>query len=767
MAQSVLIPLKAVFDDKGIKQAQASFGKLGSSLKGIVGAAGIAVGLGAIVTGLKDATKAASDDVKSQALLAQQLRNTVGASKEQIDSVEASISAMELQAAVADDVIRPAFASLVRSTGDVAQATQLTSLALDVAAGTGKDLGAVSLALGKAVNGSTTSLLKLVPSIKGATDPMAELTKQFNGAAGAAADNDPYAQLTTVFGRLQEQIGLYLLPYLSQFADYITSPEGQLALQEFGDGVGTIAKNVLELGKNLGSNEFLNGLASFSTFLAQLSSGDIGGAFKTLDDRQTALGSKLIDPATRLMGLEAAAKSRNKEIAANAKKEIAALAAAEKATRGAYNRYASLSEVGKSLGLNVFSTGTPIKGSDFVDDAAAKAALAAQTKAQKAAQAAAEKAAKARQAIIDAAQQAADEAKQAFEELKASIDSFNKSFDATAQGFNAVFKLTPVLGAFEQQAVDAFDTIKQAAQDAFDSKLITKDALASLTAYADQEKALLQGIAKQRDVLAKKISIAQSVTSGIMGSLNITAMLQTETKQVTKSVTKMIDGIALTTTQTFDEVVSGGLADSFKKLVDKTKAFASNLTKLKSLGLNGNLFKQIVDAGAEGGNATAEAIIAGGADAVTELNGLFKELSDAGSSIAETTTPVLYALGEDITNSFIEGLRSEDQKLIDTATAMAALFTNQFRSMLNTAMLPNFNASAASAGLGMDNTDFIRGYGRSTSTGLTPTGSTVINVAVNAGVIANKQELPSIIVDALGTYTKQSGAAGLTRVLGL
>jgi hypothetical protein len=411
------------------------------------------------------------------------------------------------------------------------------------------------------------------------------------------------------------------------------------------------------------------------------------------------------------------------------------------------------------LGQSKLTGGVTLPGTTTTTGGNSKAAAAAK--------AAADKAAKARQAIIDAAQKAADEAKQAFEELKASIDSFNKSFDATAQGFNAVFKLTPVLGAFEQQAVDAFDSIKQAAQDAFDSKLITKDALASLTAYADQEKALLQGIAKQRDVLAKKISIAQSVTSGIMGSLNITAMLQTETKQVTKSVTKMIDGIALTTTQTFDEVVSGGLADSFKKLVDKTKAFASNLTKLKSLGLNGNLFKQIVDAGAEGGNATAEAIIAGGADAVTELNGLFKELSDAGSSIAETTTPVLYALGEDITNSFIEGLRSEDQKLIDTATAMAALFTNQFRSMLNTAMLPNFNASAASAGLGMDNTDFIRGYGRSTSTGLTPTGSTVINVAVNAGVIANKQELPSIIVDALGTYTKQSGAAGLTRVLGL
>jgi len=223
---AVIVPIVSKFDDKGIKQAQAQFGKLGSSMKGLLATAGLAVGLGAIVSSLKDATKAASEDVKSQALLAQQLRNTVGASQEQIDSVEKSISAMELQAAVADDVIRPAFASLVRATGDVTQATQLTNLALDVAAGTGKDLGAVSIALAKAINGSTTSLTKLGINLKGASDPIAELTKQFNGAAAAAADNDPYAQLTVVFGRLQEQIGTYLLPYLEDFANYITSPEG-------------------------------------------------------------------------------------------------------------------------------------------------------------------------------------------------------------------------------------------------------------------------------------------------------------------------------------------------------------------------------------------------------------------------------------------------------------------------------------------------------------------------------------------------------------
>jgi len=316
---------------------------------------------------------------------------------------------------------------------------------------------------------------------------------------------------------------------------------------------------------------------------------------------------------------------------------------------------------------------------------------AAQKKADKAAKEAAAKAAKARKALIDAAQKAADEAQKAFEKVRDAALVFADSFKEVSQSFRDTFKASSELGAFERQTIDAFDAIKQSAIDASKAGLFDAKTLDGLLAYADRERALLQGIAKDRDVLAKKISIAQAVTSGVMGSLNITSMLETETKKVTRSVSSLVNGIALTTTQTFDEVVSGGLADSFRKLVDKTKAFASNLNKLKALGLNGNLFKQIVDAGAEGGNATAEAIIAGGAEAVTELNGLFQDLSDAGNEIAKTTTPVLYALGEDITNSFIDGLRSEDQKLIDTATAMAALFTSEFKKQLDLAIAPTLS----------------------------------------------------------------------------
>ena len=391
----------------------------------------------------------------------------------------------------------------------------------------------------------------------------------------------------------------------------------------------------------------------------------------------------------------------------------------------------------------------------------------AESEADKKAKDAAKKRAAAFAASLKASKEAAEKTRQAFADLRASIDDFNKGFVATLAGFKEMFAFSTPMGEFEQKTVDAFQNITDAAKDAFEKGLISPKVLAELQAYADKEKAVLVGIAKQRDVLQKKISIAQSITSGVMGSLNLTSLLETETKQVTKSVTKMVDGIAVTTTQTFDEVVSGGLAGSFKKLVDKTKAFAGNLTQLKKLGLNGNLFKQIVDAGAEGGNATAEAIIAGGADAVKELNGLFGELTTAGSDIAGTATDVMYGLGEDVTNSFIDGLRAQDQALINAAQSLANTFANSFNARLGTAMNVNLTGTQATAGLSMDSTDYIRGRGRVTASGLTPAGSAPVNVIINAGAITDQASLPQVIVDGLGTYVRQSGAGGLTRLLGL
>lgn len=883
---AVIVPIVSKFDDKGIKQAQKQFGGLGSSMKKALGAAAIGAAVIGVTKALSDAGKAAAQDAKSQALLATQIRTTTAASDSQISAVEQQISKMSMLAGVADDDIRPAFAQLVRATGDLGSAQSLTNTALDIAAAKGVSVTAAATALGKAAQGSTGALAKLGVNVKGVSDPLAEAQKQFAGAAAAAGNADPFARLTVIFGELKESLGRAVLPLVQAFADLMM--ENAPAIDAFFGKLGEVFKSLMplvgplfeivaklagmigdvllavmpslirvfeallpvidpvlsviktlvdavlpplvqlidqvlvpvlellvgyinqymlpyinELAIALGGTltqavgviiELFNQLKiTFEPIIQafedlQKTTGiDFMAIFKSLNPALIALNAltKGLAIVIFTMKMARAVMTGNWGAVAQLTKEgpFAAMeAAANAASAAAGNAAAANREAGQAAN---FQTGAAKKGG------ATSYVSSPITTGNKTVNAKAEKAKKAQEKALAELKKQAEDSKKAFDDLKASVDDFNSSFLQTTDAFKAVFKQGEALGDFEAQTVEAFDTIKQSAKEAFDSKLITKDAFNTLQAYADREKTLLVGIAKQRDALAKKISIAQSVTAGVMGALDINAMLQSETKTITKSVTRVVDGIALTTTQSFDEIVTGGLADSFKKLVDKTKAFAGNLVKLKQLGLNGTLFKQIVEGGAEAGGATAEAIIAGGADTVKELNGLFGQLTDAGSEIAATATPVLYDLGENITNSFIDGLRSQDQQLIDTANAMAALFTTQFKNQLNLAIAPTLATAGTTAMNAQKAVDlssrpdpkrspqsykaWLEGIG-----GIDPVRSpqsyanqqnasmgNTYNVTVQAGIVANKQEIPAMIVDALGTYTKQSGAGGLTRILGL
>lgn len=205
------------------KSAGEPFAKLGETLKRGLEFAGLAVGIKELSDQLKESTKAAVEDQKSQALLARQLQNTTGANKEQIAGVEEAIRVIGEHAAIMDDKLRPAYATLIRATKDTAEATKLTSLATDVAAGTGRDLESVAIALAKAHNGNTSSLQRLGISVKGVSDPMAYLQQQFKGAAETAANTDPYQRMQYVLDKIHESIGMALLPILQKFAAYLSA----------------------------------------------------------------------------------------------------------------------------------------------------------------------------------------------------------------------------------------------------------------------------------------------------------------------------------------------------------------------------------------------------------------------------------------------------------------------------------------------------------------------------------------------------------------
>jgi hypothetical protein len=230
---------------KDLRKFKGQIDAVGKSMNSTFGALGLAVGLGTLVNGLKNATKAASEDRKSQGLLATALKNTVGATDQAIAGAESYIKNTQLQTAVLDDELRPALATAVRATGSLAKGQELLDVALDVSAGTGKDLGTVTNAMSKAFNGSTGSLKKLLPSIKDGSDFMEQLKTQFAGSAEEAANLDPYKRLEVIFADIQETVGTALLPALEEFSLYLASPEGQ-------DNVRQIVDLFVAMGKAIG-----------------------------------------------------------------------------------------------------------------------------------------------------------------------------------------------------------------------------------------------------------------------------------------------------------------------------------------------------------------------------------------------------------------------------------------------------------------------------------------------------------------------------------
>lgn len=209
---------------KDLNGLSGTVGKISKGMKTALGAIGLGFSLGVVIDQLKQASKAAIDDVKSQELLALSIKASTGATNNQVTAVEKIIGQYQRQAAVADDQLRPAFAKLASSTGDLEQANKLLGIALDVSAGSGKSLDAVTQAMAKALNGSTGALERLLPAVKGVNDPIGFLAKQFDGAAEAATNTDPYARMEILFGELQEQIGVALLPYLKDFSDWLAEP---------------------------------------------------------------------------------------------------------------------------------------------------------------------------------------------------------------------------------------------------------------------------------------------------------------------------------------------------------------------------------------------------------------------------------------------------------------------------------------------------------------------------------------------------------------
>lgn len=266
---AVVARILTQYSDKGSKAAAKDINKLGKNFDAFAKKSAKAFGLAAAASAAfaikvgVDAVKAAMEDQKSQTILANSLRNTVGASNEAIASVEEYISKQQLLVNVADSALRPSLSALLVATKDLTQAQALQAIALDTSAATGKDLQTVSIAIAKATSGNVGALKKLgiplsdnIVKTKDFAGAMDVLKEAYGGAAGELAKTDPLTTLKLAFGEIQETLGFALLPVVKEFANYIITdvlPVVQswidLNKDKLATVLVTVAENVIALGK--------------------------------------------------------------------------------------------------------------------------------------------------------------------------------------------------------------------------------------------------------------------------------------------------------------------------------------------------------------------------------------------------------------------------------------------------------------------------------------------------------------------------------------
>ena len=234
---AINIPIISSLEGKGFEKAILQIKALETSSERAGFIAGKAflpavAAMGALTVAAGYSVKAAVEDEAAQAQLARALVNVTGATDAQIASVEKQISAMQMATGVADEELRPAFASLLRGTNNVAMATDALSLAMDISAGTGQDLAGVSDALAKAYGGNFKALKQLSPEIyrmikDGASldDVMAALAGTFGGSAATAAGTaqGQFKRLNVALDEAKEAIGKALLPAITTVLPYLIS----------------------------------------------------------------------------------------------------------------------------------------------------------------------------------------------------------------------------------------------------------------------------------------------------------------------------------------------------------------------------------------------------------------------------------------------------------------------------------------------------------------------------------------------------------------
>jgi hypothetical protein len=340
------INIGSKLDAKGFKQAETAVDKLNKNAKNLAGSFGLAFSTVAVIQFGKAAVKAFSEDEAAATRLSRAVTNLgIGFANPAISEY---ISNLERSAAVADDILRPAFQSLLTTTGSLTKSQELLNNAITISRASGIDLGTVTEDLAKGYVGITkglakynTGLTRSELSTKSFSEILGVLLTRSAGAAEDYLNTTAYSMdvLSIATGNASEIIGGGLVDAFARIGGGTEASDAQIAIEG-------IAKAVA--GITVATGTAIGGLTNVLRTLKNLPK----SIFQGFVGAQTGVNLGAASPATAkvttsqkkqqqaLAALEAAAVKRNKELLALKNKQLAveAKSAAQKKLAAAIDK---------------------------------------------------------------------------------------------------------------------------------------------------------------------------------------------------------------------------------------------------------------------------------------------------------------------------------------------------------------------------------------------------------------------------------------------
>jgi len=296
---NIFVKLTTEFNGKALAKGQKQLTDFEKVTQKVGKTLGAAFAVHKIIQFGKSSVTAFLESEKAAKSLNQTLNNLGMAYKS--PAVDMYLNKLSLQVGIVDEQLKPAYNSLLIATHDTAMAQSLLNTALDVSAGTGKDLSSVVAALSKGYLGNNTALQRLGVGLSKAelsgskfSDLITILNDTFQGQASYAAQGytGDVAKLGVAYDQLKESIGKGILTGLDSVGSIDSTTQSIVGL---GNAIGFLTGNIskfvignLELFKGNTWIKFWNDLTG-KTVITPGAGSDRGGASKAADARAEKL----------------------------------------------------------------------------------------------------------------------------------------------------------------------------------------------------------------------------------------------------------------------------------------------------------------------------------------------------------------------------------------------------------------------------------------------------------------------------------------------